>query len=142
MKLLLLAALLAVADAWKRLDTGGRTPPITCGGAKMSEGIAKNMRGENATLSVGLISRMPMVNEMFAFLSHFHTYCAIGLMVIIWKHKNFVWRKAEGVSSTDPQCQELSTCEPECSLRVRGVSRWRRLQRPVRARAPRPRKQR
>ena len=48
MKLLLLAALPTVAEAWKRLDTGGRTPPITCGGAKMSEAIAQNMRGENA----------------------------------------------------------------------------------------------
>ena len=71
------------AVAWSRLNVGGKTPPITCGGARMSEQIAKNIRGENPEVPVSIIARYPLLDPYVKFLSDFHVYCAVILLAIV-----------------------------------------------------------
>jgi len=84
MRAFLLATTLAIATGWSRLDVGGKTPPITCGGAVMSEAIKKNIRGENPKVPVSIIARYPLLDPFVKFLSDFHVYCALAVMVLVW----------------------------------------------------------
>jgi len=79
---LLLSLLPTLANAWSRLNVGDKTPPITCGGARMTEQIAKNVRGENPAVPVSLIARYPLLDPFVKFLSDFHVYCAVIVVVI------------------------------------------------------------
>jgi len=89
LRLFLLATLIAAASAWSRFNVGdkvdrrGNKSPITCGGALMSEQIAKNVRGENPDVPVSLIARYPLLDPFVKFLSDFHVYCAIALLLIV-----------------------------------------------------------
>lgn len=84
MAALLLAGLAAPAHCWSRLNVGGKTPPITCGGAVLTEQIKKNMRGENPDVPVSIIARYPLLDPFVKYLSDFHVYCAFLLMFIVY----------------------------------------------------------
>jgi len=66
----------------KRNDINGQG--LTCTGIKMSEAIHRNLRGENPDVPVGVISRFPMLDPVEWFLSTFHVWCAIILMVVLY----------------------------------------------------------
>jgi len=90
MNLCLAALLLPGASCWSRLNVGtvesgpNKGKVLTCSGAIMSEQIAKNIRGENPDVPVSLIARFPMLNPAEKFVSDFHVYSAIVLMVVMW----------------------------------------------------------
>ena len=50
----------------------------------MSEAIHRNTRGENPAVPVGIISRFPMLDPVERYISNFHVYCAIVLMVVLY----------------------------------------------------------
>ena len=80
----LLAGLAAPAHCWSRLNVGGKTPPITCGGAVLTEQIKKNVRGENPDVPVSIIARYPLLDPFIKYLSDFHVYCALLLMFVVY----------------------------------------------------------
>jgi len=66
----------------KRNDINGKG--LTCTGIMMSEGIHRNQRGDNPDVPVGMISRFPMLDPVERYISNFHVYCAIVLMIVIY----------------------------------------------------------
>jgi len=66
----------------KRTNINGKG--LTCGGAMMSEAIHRNQRGENPDVPIGMISRFPMLDPVERYISNFHVYCAIFLMIVIY----------------------------------------------------------
>ena len=90
MNLGLAALLLPGASCWSRLNVGtvesgpNKGKVLTCSGAIMSEQIAKNMRGENPDVPVSLTARFPMLNPYEKFVSDFHVYSAVILMIVMW----------------------------------------------------------
>jgi len=68
---------------------------LTFTGVIMSDAIARNTRGENPDVPMGLISRFPMLDDTERAISYFHVYCAIILMVVLYG--NFI-----GPKGTDP----------------------------------------
>ena len=72
----------------------------------MSEAIHRNTRGENPAVPVGMISRFPMLDPVERYISNFHVYCAIVLMVVLYV--NFAGPKGNGASAdTDPATSGL-----------------------------------
>ena len=80
---LLLSSTLSLAAGWSRLSVGNKSPPITCGGAVLTEQIKKNIRGENPNVPVSLIARYPLLDPFVKNLSDFHVYCAVILLLIL-----------------------------------------------------------
>jgi len=88
---MMLAAMGPLVSAWdlsppdlmmKRHNINGQG--LTCTGIIYSEAIARNMRGENPDVPVGLISRFPMLDPIERGISYFHVYCAMVLMVVLY----------------------------------------------------------
>jgi len=65
-----------------RINVGGTG--LTCGGARFSEQIAKNMRNENPEVPVSPIARYPLMSQPLKFLSLTHTYSAMIVLVIVY----------------------------------------------------------
>ena len=80
----------------KRNDINGKG--LTCTGVMMSEAIHRNHRGENPAVPVGLISRFPMLDPIERYISNFHVYCAVVLMIVVYG--NFVGPKGNDPNPT------------------------------------------
>ena len=65
-----------------RINVGGTG--LTCGGVRFSEAIAANMRGENPEVPVSPVARYPLTTEPLHFLSKFHAYSAMVLVLIVY----------------------------------------------------------
>eukprot|EP00931_Biecheleriopsis_adriatica_P045602 TRINITY_DN26113_c0_g1_i1.p1 TRINITY_DN26113_c0_g1~~TRINITY_DN26113_c0_g1_i1.p1 ORF type:complete len:387 (-),score=72.68 TRINITY_DN26113_c0_g1_i1:127-1287(-) len=85
MKATLLASLLfSSALAWSRFNVGNNShgQQLTCGGAVFTEQVKKTVRGENPDVPVSIVARYPLLNPLVKFMSDFHVYCAITLLVV------------------------------------------------------------
>jgi len=71
------------AAAWSRYNVGNKSPPMTCGGGVMNAQTIKNIKGENPAVPVSSIARYPLLDPFVKFLSDFHVYCAIVVLVIV-----------------------------------------------------------
>jgi hypothetical protein len=65
-----------------RINVGGTG--LTCGGARFTEAIAQNIRGENPSVPVSPIARYPLLAQPIRFLSYFHTYSAMVVLAIVY----------------------------------------------------------